>query len=318
MNTLIQMFPSAMLVAAPIIIAALGGLFSERSGIVNIALEGIMTIGAFTAASVCVLLEESAVAAYAGWIGLLTAIIAGVLYSSILAVATINLKADQTIAGTAVNMLSTGLSVYLCQIIFKQQRTRSFLKGISQIKAVPFFSKIPLLGGMLFKNIYPTIFIAFALVAVVYFVINKTVFGLRLKACGENPHAAASVGIDVYKIRWAGVLLSGAFAGLAGGAMVLTAGIQFSAASIHGVGFISVAALIFGKWKPLGVLGAGIFFGFSSAVGTYASLIPVIQKIPGEFFSTIPYIFTIFALVMFSGKTVAPKAEGQIYEKGQS
>ena len=318
MDIIIQMFPSAMLVAAPIIIAALGGLFSERSGVVNIAIEGIMTVGAFTAATVCVLLESNpTLGAYSGWIGVGVAIIAGIIYSSLLGLSAINMKADQTIAGTAINMLSIGLCVYLSQIIFHQQRTETFRKGISKIKEVPFLSDIPILGDALFKNIYPTIFIAFFLVLVVYYVVFKTSFGLRLRSCGENPHAAASVGINVYKMRWTGVLLSGAFAGMAGGCMVLTAGIQFASTSIHGVGFIAIAALIFGKWNPWGVLGAGIFFGFSSALGTYASFIPLISNIPGEFFSCIPYVLTVVALVVFSGKSAAPKAEGQIYDAGK-
>lgn len=318
MDIFIQMCPSAMLVAAPIIIAALGGLFSERSGVVNIALEGIMVIGAFTSATTCYFLEKiPAVSAYAGYISLLVAVVAGVIYSILLGVAAINLNADQTIAGTAVNMLATGLSVYLCQIIFSKQRTEAFRTGISRIKEVPFLSDIPILGDMMFKNIYPTIFIALILVLLVYYVAFKTPFGLRLRSCGENPHASASVGINVYKMRWIGVLLSGAFAGLAGACMVLTSGIQFTAASIHGVGFISIAALIFGKWNPWGVLGAGLFFGFSTALGTYASFIPLISNIPSEFFIAFPYILTVLALVVFSGKSSAPKAEGQIYDAGK-
>lgn len=318
MSLFIQMFPAAMLVAAPIVVAALGGLFSERSGVVNIAIEGIMTVGAFTAATACVLLQDNPVIGqYSAWVGCLLAIVTGTIYSSLLAVSAINLKADQTIAGTAVNMLSTGLCVYLCQIIFGQQRTIAFRTGISQIKAVPILSDIPIIGDMLFKNIYPTIYIAFVLVIIVHLVINHTAFGLRLKSCGENPHAAASVGINVYKVRWTGVLLSGAFAGLAGALLVLTSSIQFAVTSIHGVGFIAVAALIFGKWKAWGVLGAGVFFGLFNAVGTYSSLIPVINRIPSEFFACVPYVFTVVALVLFSGKTVAPKAEGQIYDQGK-
>ena len=318
MDIFVKMVPSAMLVAAPIIIAALGGLFSERSGVVNIAIEGIMVIGAFSAAATCYFLEQNPnLSSYAGYISLLVAIVAGTIYSVLLGVAAINLKADQTIAGTAVNMLSTGLSVYLCQILFGQQRTESFRIGIARIREVPFLSDIPLIGDMLFTDIYPTIFIAFILVVVTYYVAFKTPFGLRLRSCGENPHASASAGINVYKMRWIGVLLSGAFAGLAGACMVLTSGIQFTAASIHGFGFIAIAALIFGKWNPWGVLGAGVFFGLSSALGTYASFIPLISKIPSEFFIAFPYILTVVALIIFSGKSAAPKAEGQIYDAGK-
>ena len=318
MNLIISMFPTVLLVATPIIIAGLGGLFSERSGIVNIAIEGIMMVGGFAGATVCVLLESSpTLGAYAGWIGILAGLVAGILYSLLLAVSTVTFRADHTIAGTALNMLASGLTVYLCQIIFGQQRTEAFVTGISKIKAVPILSSIPILGEMMFQNIYPTIFIAIILVLVTYYAVFKTKFGIRLRACGENPQAAESMGINVYKTRYKGVLISGALAGTAGAIMVLTSGIQFTIASIHGAGFISIAALIFGKWNPFGVLGAGIFFGFSSALGVYASMIPVLKLLPSEFFAAIPYVFTVIALIVFSGKSVGPKAAGEIYDSGK-
>lgn len=318
MKLIITMVPTILLIASPIIIAALGGLFSERSGVVNICVEGIMVVGGFTGATVCVLLESSETfGAYAGWIGCLAAIIAGALYALLLAVSAVTFKADQTIAGTAINMLSLGITVYLCQIIFHQQRSESFLRGISRVAEVPVLSKIPIIGDMFFKNIYPTIFIALLLVFVTYYVVFKTPFGLRLRACGENPQAAASMGISVYKMRYTAIIISGAFAGLAGAVMVLTNGIQFTISSIHGVGFIAIAALIFGKWNPFGVLGASLFFGLSATLGVFASMIPILNKLPSEFFSAIPYILTVVALILFSGKTVGPKAAGEIYDAGK-
>lgn len=316
MDIIVQMVPHALMIATPIIIAALGGMFSERSGVVNIALEGIMMIGAFTAAAVTVLLEPS-LGRNAAWISLIFGIIAGLIYSILLGVAAISFKADQTIAGTALNMLSGGLTVYLCQIIFNQQRTETFRNGISRLNNIPVLSKIPVIGDLFFKSIYPTVFIGIALVFICYFVVFKTPFGLRLRSCGENPQAAASMGIKVSRMRYTGVLISGAFAGLAGGIMVLTMGTQFSAASIHGYGFIAIAALIFGKWNPFGVLGAGIFFGFSQVLGAYASHIPLLKLLPSEFYSAIPYVFTIIALIVFSGKAVGPKAAGEIYDEGK-
>ncbi len=318
MELLISMTPSILLVAAPIIICALGGIFSERSGVVNIALEGMMMIGGFTGATITVLLETNEVfGAYSGWISLIFAVIAGGVYALLLAVATINFKADGTIAGTAINLLAGGITIYLAQIIFGQQRTESFTTGISRVKEVPILSEIPIIGDMFFTNVYPTIYIAIILVFVAHFVIFKTPFGLRLRSCGENPQASASMGIDVYKMRYIGVILSGCFAGLAGAIMVLTSGVQFTIASIHGVGFISIAAVIFGKWNPYGVLGAGLFFGFSSTIGIYASGIPVLNLIPSEFYSTIPYVLTIVALIIFSGKAVGPKAAGEVYDSGK-
>jgi len=317
MNIVFQMVPHALMIATPIIIAALGGMFSERSGIVNIALEGIMMVGAFVAATATVQLEVLEFGRSAAWISLLFAILAGLIYSILLGIATITFNADQTIAGTAINLLSGGITVYLCQIIFNQQRTETFRNGISRLNNIPYLSNIPIIGDLFFKSIYPTVFIAILLVFISYYLVFKTSFGLRLRSCGENPQASASMGINVGKMRYVGVLISGALSGLAGGIMVLTMGTQFSAASVHGYGFIAIAALIFGKWNPFGVLGAGVFFGFSQVLGAYASHIPVLKLLPSEFYSAVPYVFTIIALILFSGKTVGPKAAGEIYDSGK-
>lgn len=310
----LEMFPIALMFAAPIIIAALGGLFSERSGIVNIALEGIMMVGAFAGASVTVILEP--VTPLAPWIGLLVGILAGMVFSLLHAFASVHLRADQVISGTALNILAGGLTVYLCQIIFNQQRTRAFSSGLRKM-TVPLLEKIPLIGPMLFREIYPTFYVAMALVVLTWFVVFKTPFGLRLRACGEHPQAAASMGIKVYLMRYLGVILSGAFAGLAGATMVLTQDIQYTIMSVHGTGFIALASLIFGKWSPWGVLGAGLFFGFSQVLSFYAKDIPGLSSLPLEVFYILPYILTIVALVVFAGKTVGPKAAGEIYDQGK-
>lgn len=311
--TLIErMMPQMLMVAAPIMIAGLGGIMSERSGIVNIALEGIMLFGAFAAASIIILFESFGWFTQGPWLSLIIAAIAGGLFSLILALSTITFSADHTIAGTAVNLLAAGLTVYFTQIIFKQQRTIAYKRGFRKM-SVPYLSEIPLIGG-LFNNIYPTIFIALVLVAIIWFVLFKTAFGLRLRSCGENPHASASMGIDVIKTRYAAVFISGILAGLAGGIIVLTVDTQFTAVSIHGLGFIAVAAVIFGKWNPIGLLGASLFFGLSQTIGVYASDIPIVQNLPTQLFSALPYALTVIALVVFRGKSVGPKAVGEIYD----
>lgn len=317
MNIIISMIPGILMIATPIIIAAIGGLFCERSGIVNICLEGFMMVGGFTAASLCYFLEKiPTLSNYAGWLSLIGAILAGLIYSILLALSTVNFKADHTIAGTAINLLAGGLTLYLCQIIFKQQRSNAFSIGISKLKKVPFLADMPIIGNA-FKNIYPTIILGIVAVFLAYFLIFKSRFGLRLRSCGENPQASASMGINVYKMRWIAILISGSFAGLAGGIMVLTSGIQYTVSSIHGVGFIAIAALIFGKWNPFGILGASLFFGLSSSIGVYASLIPILNLLPSEFFMVIPYALTLLALILTSSKTVGPKAVGQIYDAGR-
>lgn len=315
MSLFLQMFPAALVMATPIIIAALGGLFSERSGIFNIALEGIMLVGAFATAASTILLGDT-FGSLSPWIGLLIGALFGCLYSSIHAFVCIRLNADQTISGVALNMLSTGLTVYLCQLIFLGQRSPNFPFNISKI-SVPVLSDIPILGEMFFKEVYPTFLIAVALVLLVYFLMYKTRFGLRLRSCGEFPQASASMGINVAKMRYIGVLTSGALGGFAGGIMLLTTNIQFSVGVIHGVGFISLACLIFGKWNPFGCLLTGVFFGFSQILSSYSGSIPGLSSLPSEFFYSIPYVLTIIALILFAKRSVGPKAAGQIYDTGK-
>jgi simple sugar transport system permease protein len=307
--------PLTLAAAAPIISASLGGLFSERSGVVNIGLEGLMMIGAFTAATVTVLIESS-LGAISPWIGIFAGIIAGGLMSIIHAYVSINLKADQVISGTAINLLAGGITIYLAQIIFNQQRTKAFLYGIKK-QNIPVFAKLPVLGKMFFSSVHITSYIVIIIAFIVWYVVYQTPFGLRLRAVGEHPGAADSMGINVYKMRYVGVILSGMFAGMGGSIMVLTQDIQYTYATIHGTGFIALAALIFGKWHPIGVLGAGIFFGFSQALGVVAYQMPLLKNLPQEFFWAFPYILTIIALVVFSGRSVAPRAVGKPYKKGE-
>ncbi len=307
-----QMLPAMLMVAAPIMVAGLGGMISERSGIVNIALEGIMLFGGFVAAAILIWFESMELFVEGPWLSLIIAALAGGLFSMILAVSTITFSADHTIAGTAVNLLAAGITVYLAQIIFHQQRTKAYLRGFKKV-TVPGLSEIPIVGG-LFKDVHPTILVALVLVVVVWFVMYKTPFGLRLRSCGENPQASASMGINVVRTRYVAVFIAGVLAGLAGGIVVLTMDTQFTATSIHGLGFIAVAAIIFGKWNPFGIMGASLFFGLSQTIGVYATRIPILMNLPPELFSAIPYVLTVLALVVFRGKSVGPKAAGEIYD----
>lgn len=320
MDTLFSMLTLTLIYSTPIIIAALGGLFSERSGVVNIALEGLMMIGGFSAATSVVFLEKATFIApwpwMAPWISLLVGVIMGALVSLVHAYISINLRSNQVISGTAINIFAIGITIYLSQIIFKQQRTETFEKGFIKT-TFPGLHKIPVLGDIFFSNIYPTVYVALVLIVVSWYVLYKTRFGLRLRATGEHPHAADSMGINVYKMRYIGVILSGCLAGLAGSIMVLTQDTQYTVMSIHGIGFIALAALIFGKWKPFGVLGASLFFGFSQILSIYSNNLGFLAKLPSEFFYALPYVLTIVALVIFSGKAVGPKAAGEPYDKGQ-
>jgi simple sugar transport system permease protein len=317
MDILSSMLTLTLIYSTPIIITALGGMFSERSGVVNIALEGLMMFGAFTAATTLVLIEGLPfIGDFAPWIALLSGIIAGGVVSLLHAYLSINLKSDQVISGTAINMLATGTTIYLAQIIFGQQRTKNYETGFIKT-TYDNLARIPIIGKILFDNIYPTVYVALILVFISWYVLYKTPFGLRLRATGEHPQAVDSMGISVYKMRYIGVFLSGCFGGLGGAILVLTMDTQYTVTSIHGIGFISLAALVFGRWKPAGVLGASLFFGFSQILSVYSSSISFLSNLPYEFFYALPYVLTIIALVIFSGKAVGPKAAGEAYDKGK-
>ena len=249
-------------------------------------------------------------------VGLLIGLLTGALVSVIHAYLSINLNADQVISGTGINLFAIGATIYMAEIIFGQQRTDTFERGFIK-STIPGLSKIPVIGEIFFSNIYVTVYLAIFLVVLTWFIVYKTKFGLRLRSTGENPHAADSMGINVAKMRYIGVIISGALAGLAGAVMVLTQDTQYTVVSIHGTGFIALAALIFGRWKPLGVLLAGFFFGFSQILSFYITDIPLISGLPLEFFNAFPYVVTIIALVIFSSKSVGPKAAGEPYDKAK-
>ncbi|MCI6603905.1 MAG: ABC transporter permease [Clostridiales bacterium] len=311
MDLLSSMVILAFIYATPILVAATGALYSERSGVTNIAIEGIMTIGGFAAATITTL-TEARLGIWAPWLGILIGAVLGLIYSALHAYVSIDLQGDQTISGTALNMLSLGISVYFCQIIFHQQRTRAFQRGFVKMD-IPVLSDIPILGNLFFKRIYITFYLALLIVLLTYIILWKTPYGLRLRAAGEHPSAVDSLGISVRALRYSGVLISGFLGGLAGGIMVLTQATQFSAGSIHGVGFIAMAALIFGRWNPWGILGSSIFFGFSQIFSIFSRDIPLLENVPGEFFYALPYALTVLAMVAFSRKSAAPKAVGVPY-----
>jgi len=298
-STLWHMLPSTLMMAAPILIAAIGGMICERAGVVNIALEGLMGIGAMAAATTHVLLESTI--SFSIPLAFLFAAVFGCLFSLIHAFASITLRADQIISGTGINLLSNGMTLFFCQLFFRADRTHNYRIGMTAV------------GG-----IYPTAWIALIILAAAAFMIYKRPWGLRLRAAGEHPQALASAGVNVIRIRYMAVLISGALAGIAGACVVLTQDIQFTVTTINGKGFIALAALSFGRWVPLGILGSSFLFGFSSALAVNIINITRFRAMPSEFFSLLPYLITLLTLVIFSGKDYAPRAVGQPYDKGKS
>jgi simple sugar transport system permease protein len=237
-------------------------------------------------------------------VALALAAVMGGVFSAIHAFASISLKADQIVSGTGLNLLSTGLAMFVSQMIFRQERTPPYRMGM--------------LPG--FWGIYPTAWIAAAVLALAWFFMYKRPWGLRLRACGEHPAAAMSMGINVLKIRYAAVILSGVLGGLAGGCLVLTQTIQFTPTTItiNGKGFISLAAVCFGRWLPLGILGSSLLFGASAGLAIYIVDIALLKFMPPEFFNLLPYAITLLTLVIFSGKDYAPRACGIPFDPGRN
>ena len=291
-----------MMLAAPILIIATGGMICERSGVTNVGLDGLMSIGACTAAIVHQLMEAAGVGRISLTVALLVAALVSMLISVLHAIASVDLKADQTISGTGINLLAAGITVFACQRIYGTDRSTEFKMGMVK-------------DGLGF---YPTLYIAIVVVVLAWFLLYKTPFGMHLRACGEHPAAADSVGINVRRIRYIGVLSSGFLGGLAGGCAVLTQTIQYTNTFVNGRGFIALAAVAFGRWTPLGVTGASLLFGTSLALSTISAMTPALKAIPTQVFNIIPYLVTLIALVIFSGRDYAPKAVGIPYEMGSS
>ena len=315
----------------PLLIVALGGLFSEKSGVVNIALEGKMVLGAFTGTMFIRHIQHSIDDRLAEGLeltgmlnilsnpvpllftALLLSALTGVAVSLLHAFASINLKANQVISGVAINMFAPALAIYVAMLVLEVQHVR--FTNQFRIESVRVLGDIPILGPILFQNAYITTYLGFLILAVTAFVLYKTKFGLRLRACGEHPQAADSVGVSVAKMRYAGVLTSGVLAGIGGLIWVLPISNEFSG-SVGGYGFLALAVLIFGAWKPQRILLASLFFGFMQTIAAANTAIAFLPAIPAQFYRMTPFIATLIVLAFTSKNTMAPKAAGQPYDKG--
>lgn len=288
--------------AAPVLMAGLGGMMSEKSGVVNIGLEGMMTIGALVGA---------VVGYYAGnpWLAFLAGGLAGAFFGLIHAVVSVSLGGNQTISGIAINTLAPGLALFL---------SRMFFAGATQTPSIPLENKIPRLfrwtNNQVILNIfgqYATVYFALIMVVVLYLFLYKTKWGLRVIASGEHPKAAETLNISVTKTRYWSVIFSGFMAGLGGASMALAVVSSFSQSLIAGQGYIALVTVIFGNWRPQGVLVGSLFFGLAQAIATYLGGSNI--ALPIEFISMIPYIATLLILIIFQRKSNAPKAAGKPY-----
>ena len=309
-------FQQTLYIAIPLLMIAIGGLFSERSGVINIGLEGIMVFGAFFGIATMFILGDSITGQTLYLLAGLVAAIAGTILSAVHAFASINMNADQTISGTAINIFAPAFTVFLARAVYHVKEIP--VKGNFIIRKVPFLSEIPIIGEMFFQQAYLSTLIGLIILGITVFVIYKTKFGLRLRAAGENPHALDAAGVSVKKIRWIGVLVSGALAGLGGLYITIPVTTAFSGTA-NGFGFLAIAILIFGQWKPWNVFFSSIFFGFALTISNVYSSIPILFNagIPGQIFNMIPYIATLIVLIFTSKKSSAPKALGEPYDQGK-
>ena len=304
-----------LIFASVLMLVALGGCFAERSGVINIGLEGIMVIGALGGALVMKFLPVSMGAPVMVITTVLAAALFGMLFSLLLAVAAINYKADQTITGTAMNMLATaGATVAVKAMNTAASGGNDVSSDISYVHSKDLF--LVRLGNFEFSWF---MLVAVICLVVSYVLLYKTKFGLRLRACGEHPQAADSVGINVYKMRYAGVLISGILGGL-GGIVYITAGVSVwkFEYGVAGFGFLAMAVMIFGSWHPLKIALASLLFGFCRALGNVYSGFDFLaaMNIPSVVYNMLPYIISLVVLAFTSKKSRAPKAEGIPYDKG--
>lgn len=309
-----SLIPTVLFFSAPLIFTALGGVFSERSGVVNIGLEGLMVMGAFVGI-VFNLTFADVFGSWTPWISILAASVIGAIFSIIHAVASVSFNANQVVSGVAINMLALGIGVYLTKQWYDKGQTDMVTEPFFRTD-IPLLSEIPLIGPMFFQGIYTTSYVAILFAFIAWYVLYKTPFGLRLRAVGEHPMAADTNGINVYKMRYIAVILSGALGGLGGSVFALTIVSNFSHSTIVGQGFMALAAVIFGKWHPLGAMGAALFFGFAQSLSVIGGNIPLLESVPQVFLLIAPYVLTILALAGFIGRADAPRANGEPYIKG--
>jgi len=378
-------FPLIIASTVPLTLVAVGALYSERSGVINIALEGIMLMGAYVGSVVIKSLEPTGVGplltiftslvfglfigyilfilvqmllskidklslleslavrigTYAGLalvstilmylligassqniqvalVGLLIGAIVGIAFSLFHAFASINMKANQIISATALNMFAPAFAIFVNRTFSATGTQKVTIQESYRIREVPILSDIPVIGDLFFKSAYLSTYLGVAIFIVAVVVLYKTKFGLRLRSCGENPHAADSLGINIYKIRYSGVMVSGALAGMGGVIFVLSFAANFNA-TVSGFGFLALAVLIFGNWKPKRIILAALFFATMRVIANTYSVIPALKNLnlDGEIYSMLPYIATLVVLAFVSKNSAAPRAAGEPFDPGK-
>lgn len=321
MTTLNAMIIDGLSFALPLFIMAIGGIYCERSGVTNLAIEGLQGFGAFTGALAATLVSGffAASSQVPMFIAMLFAVLGGMVYSMLHAVLCVKFKANQVISGVVINILATALTTFLTSQINESlfgTAANRFRLITSERFSVPGLSRIPVLGAV-FTNLYPFELVIVAVALTAWYVLYKTPFGMHLRACGDNPHAVDAAGVEVGWVRFAAVMVSGALSGLGGICFAYSISVQFSAAIYMGYGYLAIAALIFGNWQIMPTLAACLIFGFARSGGSALALTLELSSAFNDLFMTLPYIITLLLLVFFSKSNRAPRALGEIYDKGK-
>lgn len=305
----------------PLFIMAIGGIYSEKSGITNLALEGLQGFGAFIGALVAVLaaghFSGNSQAPY--YLAILFAILGGTLYSLLHALLCIRFKANQVISGVVINILAMALTAFLTKYLNKSvfgAASDKFVLGVSTRITIPVLSGIPVLGAA-FKDIYPFELIIIVVAVIAWYVMYKTEYGMNLRACGDNPHAVDAAGVDVGRVRLIAVMISGGLSGLAGISFAYSISANFSSSIYVGYGYLAIAALIFGNWTILPTLGSCLLFGFAKSGGYYLVQMLKMPSSYSDLVMTLPYVVTMLLLIFFSKYNRSPRALGEIYDKGK-
>ena len=307
--------------ALPLFVMAIGGIYSERSGVTNLALEGLQGAGAFVGALVAIFMmqalgPDSQLPYYAAF---LFAMIGGMVYAMLHAVLCVNFKANQVISGVVINILAMALTSFLTKVVNRvvfDAPSDKFVLGVSGRWTIPVISEIPVIGAV-FKDIYPFEVIIVVVAVIAWYVLYKTKYGLHLRACGDNPHAVDAAGIDVAKVRFSAVMVSGALSGLAGMCFAYSISANFSGNIYVGYGYLSIAALIFGNWKIVPTLAACLLFGLAKSGGYQIVQAAGMPSSYSDLVMILPYVVTLLLLVFFSKHNRAPRALGEIYDKGK-
>ncbi|WP_394238900.1 ABC transporter permease [Niallia oryzisoli] len=307
--------------ALPLFIIAIGGIYSEKSGITNLALEGFQGFGAFIGALSAVLVANSTGTDIQNlfYLALVFSMIGGMAFSIIHALLSIKFKADQVISGVVINILALALTTFLTAqinaLVFGAASDK-FQLGVSERFTIEGLSNIPVIGAV-FTKVYPFEVIIVVIAFFAWYLLYKTKFGMRLRASGENPHSVDAAGVDVMKIRFSAVLISGLLSGLGGMCFAYSISANFSSSIYMGYGFLAIAALIFGNWRILPTLAACLLFGFARSGGTYLAQFMELPSSFTDLFMILPYVLTLLLLIFFSKSNRAPRALGEIYDKGK-